>query len=216
MPDRTATMAHIERTGVIAVMRGVTPETARPIADALVEGGITTLEVTADTPGATDIIDDLSEYMTDREVVIGAGTVLDASTARTVLLAGAEFIVTPTLNPEVIRTANRDGVPVVPGILTPTEAMHAIEAGADAVKLFPASSVGPGHISALHGPLDHVDVIPTGGVSLENGGAYFEAGATAIGVGSALVQDELIEREDWAALSERASAFADLVASART
>ena len=201
--------------GVVAVLRGVTDDTLVPIATALEEGGITAIEVTANTPGVVSKIDRLSDVLADTDAVVGAGTVLDAATARSVLLAGAEFIVTPTLKKDVIETANRDGIPVVPGIMTPTEAQRALEAGADAVKLFPAKSVGPGHIGAIHGPLPQVTIIPTGGVSLDNADENISAGAAAVGIGSALTTDEILEAEDWDGLSQRAAQLVDTVHSAR-
>lgn len=209
-------MDRITDGGVIAVMRGITDETVTAIGDALVDGGITAVEVTADTPGVTGKIERLADRYPDDGTVVGAGTVLDAPTARQVLLAGAEFIVTPTVNEAVIQTANRYGVPVLPGAFTPTEALTAMEAGADAVKIFPASSAGPGHVSAIKGPLGQVPVVPTGGVSRENGADYIAAGATALGVGSALVTDELVAGEDWAGLEDRAREFVELVAAARS
>ncbi len=214
MTDRTETLDRIESGGVIAVLRGVEPDHVAPIATALADGGITAIEVTADTPGVAGLVESLDAAVGER-AVIGAGTVLDAATARTVLLAGAEFVVTPTLAEPVIETANRYGVPVVPGIMTPSEAQRAIEAGADAVKLFPAKTVGPDHLRAIRGPLTQVPIIPTGGISLENAADYVEAGAIGVGVGGALLDDELIAAEDWAGVEERAAAFVETVANAR-
>lgn len=214
MTDRTETLDRIESGGVIAVLRGVEADHLDPIATALVDGGISAIEVTADTPGVADLVASLDDAVGE-EAVIGAGTVLDAATARTVLLAGAEFVVTPTLAEPVIETANRYGAPVVPGIMTPTEAQRAIEAGADAVKLFPAKTVGPEHLRAIRGPLAQVPIIPTGGVNLDNAGDYVAAGAIGVGVGGALLDDELIADEDWPGLEARAAAFVDTVADAR-
>ena len=215
MTDRPRTVDRIVDGGVIAVLRGVSDETLEPIATAIADGGITAVEVTADTPGVTEKIDRLSTILADREAVIGAGTILDAATASAVSRAGAEFIVTPTLSAPVMETANREGLPVAPGIMTPTEAQQALELGTDVVKLFPAQTVGPGHIGAIHGPLSQVDVIPTGGITLENAASYIEAGAIAVGVGSALVMDDILAAEDWQGLEERAAAFVETVESAR-
>lgn len=208
-------LQRIAEGGVVAVMRGITDETVTDIGDALVDGGITAVEVTADTPGAVEKVERLATRYEDRPVLVGAGTVLDAATARQVIAAGATFIVSPSLDEAVVRTANRYGATVIPGVFTPTEAVRAMEAGADAVKIFPAASVGPGHIGAIKGPLEQIPIIPTGGVSLENGAAYIEAGAFALGVGSALVSDELVEARDWVGLEERAEQFVSLVADAR-
>lgn len=208
-------LGRIADGGIIAVMRGVTDETVTAIGDALVDGGITAIEVTADTPAVTDKIESLAERYADRDALVGAGTVLDPATARQVLLAGAEYLVTPTLDADVIRTANRYGAVVIPGVFTPTEAVHAVEAGADAVKVFPASSAGPSHLAAIRGPLDQIPMIPTGGISLDNGAAYIDAGAIALGVGSSLVTDELVDDRDWAGLEARAAQFVELVEDAR-
>ncbi|WP_331235973.1 bifunctional 4-hydroxy-2-oxoglutarate aldolase/2-dehydro-3-deoxy-phosphogluconate aldolase [Natronorarus salvus] len=214
MSEQTNGLERIVDGGVVAVLRGVTEETVVEIARALAEGGVTAVEVTADTPGAMRMIEELSTELPEWTAV-GVGTVLDSETARAASLAGAEFVITPTLDPEVIETANRYGLVVMPGVFTPTEALRAYEAGADAVKLFPASSVGPGHIESIHGPLGQIPIIPTGGVDLENATEYVEAGALAVGTGSALVSDSIVDREDWDALTERAREFVGTVEAAR-
>ncbi len=214
MTDHGASLERIVEGGVVAVLRGVTEETVNEIAGALAAGGVTAVEVTAETPGAMRMIEELSTTLPDGTAV-GVGTVLDSETARAASLAGAEFVVTPTLDLGVVETANRYGLVVMPGIFTPTEAIRAYEAGADAVKLFPASSVGPGHIGSIHGPLGQIPIVPTGGVDLENAAEYIEAGALAVGTGSALVSDELVEREDWDGLTERAREFVETVGAAR-
>jgi len=196
----------IEDVGVVAVLRGVEPETA-------VDGGVTALEVTADSPHVTDTIGTLSETFDD--AVVGAGTVLDAETARAVQLAGAEFLVTPTVAEDVIATANRYGTPVVAGAFTPTEALSAYEAGADAVKVFPAETGGPEHLGAIGGPLPQVPLIPTGGVGPGNAGDYVDAGAVAVGAGSAIVSDDAVARGDYEAIAERARETVAAVEAAR-
>lgn len=215
MSDRTATLDRIEQAGVIAVLRGISTEDAEPIGTSLAAGGLTAMEVTAETPGATHSIECLTAELADRDVLVGAGTVLDAASARAVVDAGASFIVTPALDADVVRAANRAGVPVIPGVMTPTEAVRAYELGADAVKLFPASTVGPSHVAALRGPLPHLDIVPTGGISRENVGEYIAAGAFAVGVGSALLDDDILATSDWSALERRASSFVEAVADAR-
>lgn len=215
MSDRVAPLETITSSGVIAVLRGIDAGTVGPAGEAIAAGGVTAIEVTADTSGATEQIGTLSEQFAERNIAVGAGTVLDSETARTVIRAGAEFIVSPSLQKPVIRTANRYDVPVVPGVMTPTEAVSALEAGADAVKLFPASSLGPSHLAALRGPLSQLDLIPTGGVTIENAGEFIDAGAIAVGVGSALLSDEIAEQEDWSVLEDRAGAFVQTVADAR-
>jgi 2-dehydro-3-deoxyphosphogluconate aldolase/(4S)-4-hydroxy-2-oxoglutarate aldolase len=201
-------------SGVVAVMRGMDPDAAIEAVTAFREGGVTAVEFTADTPGAMDMIEAVAASFDD-EVILGAGTVLDAETARAALLAGAEFVVSPSLHEDVIETCNRYAAPTAPGILTPTEAVRAVEAGADAVKLFPAATVGPGHLSALKGPLGHVEIMPTGGVGLDNAADFVAAGAACVGVGSALVDDEAIAAGDFEQLTETAAALVDAVESAR-
>ncbi|ELZ79083.1 bifunctional 4-hydroxy-2-oxoglutarate aldolase/2-dehydro-3-deoxy-phosphogluconate aldolase (plasmid) [Haloferax larsenii] len=206
----------VVETGVVAIVRGTNPERAIETVDALQRGGVSVVEVTANTDGVLDMIREISSTFTADEVVVGAGTVLDSETARATTLAGAEFIVTPSFDTETIQTANRYGVPSVVGVATPTEAVDAYTAGADMVKIFPAASLGPGFVSSLQGPLGHIPTVPTGGVSLDNVGAFIDAGATAVGVGSSLVDGEAIERGDYEVLTANARAFVDAVATART
>lgn len=195
-------------------MRGMDADAAIETVSAFHEGGVTAVEFTADTPGAMDMIEEVAASFGD-EVILGAGTVLDAETARAALLAGAEFVVSPSLHEDVIETCNRYAAPTAPGIMTPTEAVRATEAGADFVKVFPAATVGPGHLSALKGPLGHVELMPTGGVGLDNAADFVAAGAACVGVGSALVDDEAIAAGDFDRLTETAAALVDEVESAR-
>lgn len=196
-------------SGVIAILRGVSEEAVGDVVDAIAAGGVEAIEITVDTPGAVGMIRQVSRESGDG-VAIGAGTVLDPETARAVQLAGAEFIVTPTVNTAVIEVCNRYGTPVVAGVMTPTEALSATEAGADLCKLFPASTTGPGQVSAINGPLPQVPLAPTGGVSLDNAADFFEAGAVAVGVGSALVDTDAIDAEDYQTLTETAKQFTAL------
>lgn len=199
--------------GVIAILRGVDIESAIDVADAVVNGGVTALEVTADTTNVAETIDVLSDRFND--ILVGAGTILDAETARTVQLAGAEFLVTPTVDGGVIETANRYGTPVATGAFTATEALHAYEAGADFVKVFPAKTGGPDHVAALGGPLPQIPLVPTGGVGPENAGKYVESGAVAVGVGSAIVDMDAVTNEEYETITENARRTVDAVAGAR-
>jgi len=208
------TLQRIEDGGVIAVLRGVEPETVQDVADAVVAGGVTALEVTADSPNAVGMIETLSERMAD-DVLVGVGTVLDAATARAAIAAGASFVLCPTYEEGVVETCNRYGVPVAPGVFTPTEAQQAYEAGADLVKVFPAKTGGPSHVAALKGPLGHLDVVPTGGVGPDNAGAYIEAGAVAVGAGSSILDHDAVSRGDFEAITANAEALRDAVADAR-
>lgn len=203
----------IRNDGVIAILRGVDPASAIDVADAVVDGGVTALEVTADTPNVTETISAFSDRYDD--VLVGAGTVLDAETARAVQLAGAEFLVTPTVDEGVINTGNRYGTPVAAGAYTPTEAIRAYEAGADLVKVFPAKTGGPDHIAALGGPLSQIPLVPTGGVGPETAGEYIDSGAVAVGVGSAIAGDDAVANEEYDTIAENARRTVDAVATAK-
>lgn len=200
--------------GVVAVLRGIDPDDVVPVARAVVEGGVRAVEVTADTPGAMDMVGAVADDLGD-VALVGAGTVLDAETARAALLSGAEFVVSPSLDREVIEVCNRYGVPVIPGIATPTEAVEAHEAGADVVKLFPASALGPEYLAALGGPLSQIPVMPTGGIDAGNAGAFVEAGAVAVGAGSSIVDAEAVACGDYDAVTEQALALVEAVEDAR-
>ena len=202
-------------TGIIGILRGVPTDRTVEVVEALIAGEVDVIEVTANTDGALDIISRLSNTFDRSELLIGAGTVLDADTAGAALRAGAEFIVTPNFDPGVIDTCNRYGAVVILGVMTPTEAVTAYEAGADALKMFPASTLGPGHIRSLNGPLPQLPLFPTGGVSLDNVTEFIEAGANGVGVGSSLVDSKAIAAENYDALTDRAASFRITVESAR-
>ncbi|OYR75623.1 bifunctional 4-hydroxy-2-oxoglutarate aldolase/2-dehydro-3-deoxy-phosphogluconate aldolase [Halorubrum ezzemoulense] len=210
---RTDRLDRITDSGVIAILRGAGVEEAPAVADAVTDGGVTALEVTADTPDVTAAIEAVAERVDD--AAVGVGTVLDAETARAAQLAGAEFVVTPTVNREVIRTANRYGTPIAAGAYTPTEAIEAFEAGADFVKVFPAKTGGPAHVAALGGPLSQVPLVPTGGVTADDAGAYVEAGAAAVGVGGAIVDHDAIEAGAYDRIAADARAVVEAVSAAR-
>ncbi|MWV65312.1 bifunctional 4-hydroxy-2-oxoglutarate aldolase/2-dehydro-3-deoxy-phosphogluconate aldolase [Halorubrum sp. JWXQ-INN 858] len=210
------TLDRIVDSGVVAVLRGVEADQLIDIADALREGGVTAIEVTADTPDVADLISDVAGSFSEGETVVGTGTVLDAETARTTLMAGAEFVVSPSLHEDVIETCNRYGAVSAPGVMTPTEAIRGYEAGADFVKVFPASTVGPSHLAAMKGPLGQVPMMPTGGVGLDNAADFLAAGAFAVGAGGALVDYEAAERGDYEAITETAREFSRIVEDART
>ena len=208
------TLSRIADSGVVAVLRGVEADQLIGIADALREGGVTAVEITADTPGVAEKIGDVAGAFGD-EVVVGTGTVLDGETARTTLLAGAEFVVSPSLHEDVIETCNRYGAVSAPGVMTPTEAVRGYEAGADFVKVFPAKTVGPDHLGAMKGPLGQIPMMPTGGVSPDNAAEYVEAGAFAVGAGGALVDYDAAERGDYDVITETAREFTRVVEAAR-
>ena len=215
MPERARAVERMADTGIVAIVRGAPADQIVAIVEALQAGGIDVVELTADTDGVLGMLRDVTGSFDRDEVLLGAGTVLDPETARSVLLAGAEFVVTPNVNEAAIEVCNRYGAPVVPGILTPTEAVRAYEAGADMCKVFPAASVGPSHISALKGPLGQIPLVPTGGVNRDNAAEYIEAGATAVGVGSSLVDWDAVEAGEFERLTETAEAYVETVDAAR-
>ena len=183
-------------------------------AEALRKGGINIIEVSMVTPGALDAIRAISQKFGE-DVLVGAGTVLDSETARAAILAGAEFIIGPTLNREVIKVCNRYSKIVIPGALTPTEILTAWELGADIVKVFPARVLGPRYIKDILAPLPQVRLLPTGGVNLENAGEFLKAGAVAIAVGSALVNKKVVKEGKFDIITEKARKFLEVVNKAR-
>ena len=203
------------QSGVIAVVRVSEPVRLGPAARALAAGGVGAVEVTLTTPDAIDAIADLASDKGLAGCVIGAGTVLDESAARYVIDAGARFVVSPALNPAVIRACRDRGVPCLPGALTPTELLEAWRAGAPVVKLFPASAVGPGYIRDVLAPLPFLRLVPSGGVSLDNAGEWIRAGAAAVSVGTALLREALVGHEDAAELTARARLLVTHVREAR-
>ena len=180
-------MQQIETCGIVAIIRANSASELIETAAAIHAGGVNVIEVTMTTPNALQVISDVSSAYGDA-VLVGAGSVLDAETARTVMLAGAEFIVSPVTNPDVIEICNRYGKVVIPGAFTPTEILTAWETGADYVKVFPSSGVGAAYIKDVKAPLPQIPLVPTGGVNAENAAEFITAGATALGVGSALVE----------------------------
>ena len=203
-------LSHIVRHRIVAIVRGAAPAHLQPIAQALLAGGIRTMEVTLNSPGALAAIEALSRTLGDK-MLVGAGTVLDAESARAALLAGARFIISPTLNVDTIRMTRRYGAVSIPGAFTPTEILAAHEHGADIVKVFPAS-VGAAYFSEITGPLPQIALMPTGGVTLDNIESFRQAGAVAFGLGSALVDThQPFSAEALAQLTARAQRFANLV-----
>jgi len=204
--NKTEKLNLIRETGVIAIMRAQSSEQLIAAADAIKAGGVQVIEVTMTTPGALDVIAKASARY-GQDVLFGAGSVLDAETARAAILAGAGFVVAPTLNLSVVELCNRYSTPVVPGCYTPTEMLTAWEAGADMVKLFPASVGGPALVKAILAPLPQLEIVPVGGVNLDTAVEFIAKGAAALGVGSSLVNQKLLDAGDMAELTRRAAAF---------
>lgn len=199
-------LVQVHRTGIIAILRASSSEQLIEAAEALYAGGIVAVEVTLTTPGALQVIEQ-ARVKQNSEMIFGAGSILDAESARAAILAGAQFIVSPACNTKVIELCRRYSVPVFPGAYTPTEIITAWEAGADMVKIFPASIGGPAYIKALKAPLPQVEMVPVGGVELENTASFIQAGAAAVGVGSTLINDKLLKKRDFAAITTLAQKF---------
>jgi 2-dehydro-3-deoxyphosphogluconate aldolase/(4S)-4-hydroxy-2-oxoglutarate aldolase len=197
----------LREVGIIPVIRAESADAALAVVEALVEAGLTVAEVTMTVPGAIDVIASVAKRFAD-QVLVGAGTVMDAETARRAVDAGAEFIVTPCLVPEVIDAARRADVAVLPGALTPTEVFEAFRLGGDMVKVFPAQNLGgASYLRALRGPFPQIPLVPTGGVTLDNVRDMFDAGAAAVGVGSELISKDALARRDYAAIGVLAAQF---------
>jgi 2-dehydro-3-deoxyphosphogluconate aldolase/(4S)-4-hydroxy-2-oxoglutarate aldolase len=212
--DKLEMMEWIQETGVIAIMRAKSSDQLLAAAEAIKAGGVQAIEVTMTTPGALDVIRQATERY-GADVLFGVGSVLDPESARAAILAGAQFVVSPTLNLKTIELCHRYAIPVVPGAYTPTEILTAWEAGADMVKVFPASVGGPAYFKAVKAPLPQVKLVPVGGVNLDTTADFIRAGADAVGVGSALVSQKLLDAGDFAALTERARRLRQEVAKGR-
>ncbi len=204
----------IEEGGVVAVIRLKEPDKLRNVIDALAEGGVRALEVTMTVPHALDLIGELAPRL-PKGFLVGAGTVLDVETARLAVLAGAAFIVGPVFRPEIIAACHRYDVAAMPGCFTPTEILSAWEQGADIVKVFPATALGPGFFKDIRGPLPQIRMMPTGGVTVENAGDWIKAGAVAVGVGTALVDAKAIAAESYRVIVEKARQIVANVSAAR-
>ena len=213
--SRDATLARILDGGIVAVVRSESSEPLVNVVRALCDGGVTAVEITFTVPDAPDVLREVRKAMGDA-VVLGAGTVLDAETARIALLAGAEYLVSPVVNPDVIRMARRYGKVVMPGAFTPTEILAAWEMGADVVKVFPADVGGPAYFKAIRGPLPQVRLMPTGGVDLSTAEAFLRAGAVCLGVGGSLVDPKAVAAGDFGRIRELAAQFAAIVARVRS
>ena len=201
--------------GLIPVVRVSSSQEAIDVADAIKEGGVSFIEITMSVQGAIDVIKELTQKYKD-EIIMGAGTILDPETGRAALLAGAQFIVSPTLNLDLIELAHRYSAVVIPGAMTPTEILTAWSAGADMVKVFPAGQLGgPEYLKALRGPLPQILLVPTGGVNLQNAGAFIKAGATALGVGGELVDKKAVKEKKFNIITENTRAFLKAIREAR-
>jgi 2-dehydro-3-deoxyphosphogluconate aldolase/(4S)-4-hydroxy-2-oxoglutarate aldolase len=206
------TLKRIKAEKVIALIRADSSDSLLECARALSDGGLNVIELTMTTPGAIEMVAEVSRKLPN--VLIGLGTVLDAATARAGVAAGARFIVTPALRPEVIKTCHQLGVPVLSGALTPTEIASAADLGADVIKIFPAEFFGPAYIKSLRAVFPQVELLPTGGVTVQTIAAFLKAGAFATAAGSSLLDPAALKARDWAAVTAKAREFAAAAASA--
>jgi 2-dehydro-3-deoxyphosphogluconate aldolase/(4S)-4-hydroxy-2-oxoglutarate aldolase len=213
--DKSEVLDHIRRVGLVPVLRTPSADDALIIGEALHQAGIHTLEIPMTVPGGVEVIAELASRFKG-EVVVGAGTVLDTTSAAACVAAGAAFIISPSLELDVIAYCNERDVAVMPGALTPSEVVTAWRAGADMVKIFPCSAMGgASYIKALKAPLPHIEMVPTGGVSLDTAAAFIKAGAAALGVGGDLVDIEAARSGRAEVIGERARRYLEIVAEAR-
>ena len=216
MRSKYEVIAAMKATGVIVVIRTEESADLAPVARAIREGGIRFLEITMTVPGALGLISETARSLQGSDIFIGAGTVLDAQTARAAILAGADFIVGPTFDPQMVELCHEYGVAVISGAMTPTEILTAWKAGVAAVKVFPAKCVGgPDFIKAVKEPLPQVELLPTNGVDFQTAAAFIQAGAIAVGVGKQVVGKELMAKKDYKAMTENARRMIDIVREAR-
>jgi 2-dehydro-3-deoxyphosphogluconate aldolase / (4S)-4-hydroxy-2-oxoglutarate aldolase len=214
--DKKTVIEWIEAVGVVPVIRASSADEAARVIDAIAEGGIDVFEITMTVPGAVGLIQDIGTKYGD-SAVVGAGTVMDPETAERCIDAGAQFVISPSLNLDTIAACRAQGIAVMPGALTPTEIVTAWNAGADFVKVFPAEALGGAtYLKNLKGPLPHVKIIPTGGVSLTNAADFIRAGARAVGVGTELVNLNAIRAGNPGLIKERARQYLQIVNEART
>ena len=210
----SAVVEAVERAGIVAVIRMKEPHKLRAVVDAIAEGGIRALEITMTVPGAVDLIREVAPTL-PQGFILGAGTVLDAETVARVADAGARYVVSPVFRKSVIEACHARDLAAMPGCFTPTEILDAWDAGADIVKVFPATTLGPSYLKDIRAPLPHVKLMPTGGVTVENAGDWIKAGAVAVGVGSALLDAQAIASGHYHVLEEKARRIVANVRAAR-
>lgn len=211
--SRQELVTKIKKNGLVAVIRAESAEQAYRITDACIDGGVAAIEITFTVPGAHNIIEDLASKYTSDEIILGAGTVLDPETARIAILSGAQYVVSPYFNPEMIKLCNRYQIPSMPGAMTIKEIVEAMEAGADIIKIFPGNLFGPAIIKSVKGPIPQAQMMPTGGVSVDNVDEWIKAGAVAVGVGSSLTKGA--KTGDYATVTATAKEFLKRIREAR-
>jgi 2-dehydro-3-deoxyphosphogluconate aldolase/(4S)-4-hydroxy-2-oxoglutarate aldolase len=206
-------ITRIREGGLVAVVRAETTDQAIKITDACIEGGVAAIEVTFTVPRAHNVIAELSRRYNESQILLGAGTVLDPETARIAILEGAGYIVSPSFNEDTVRLCNRYRVPCMPGCMTIREVLTAMEAGADIIKVFPGEAFGPAIIKAIKGPIPQAELMPTGGVSVDNAAEWIKAGAVALGVGGQLTAGA--KTGDYKSITEAAKKFVEAIKAAR-
>ncbi len=206
-------LSKIKEAGIVAVVRAESSDQAKRIADACIEGGVAAIELTFTVPRAHRVIEELAATYTKGEIILGAGTVLDPETARIAILSGAEYIVSPCLNPDMVRLCNRYRIACMPGIMTLRDAVEALELGVDILKLFPGEAFGPKMIKAIAGPLPQASIMPTGGVDVNNVGEWIKAGAVAVGAGGALTAGA--KKGDYESITKLGREFVNNIKAAR-
>jgi len=212
--SKGANLHRVLKSGLVAILRAPSGEKLVEVAEALLAGGIDVIEVTFTVPAAHRVLEEVADRLGEK-ILLGAGTVLDAETARIALLSGAEFLVTPTVSLPVIEVARRYDKVVMPGALTPTEVLAAWEAGGDVVKVFPSDITGPAYLKALRGPLPQVRLMPTGGVNLDTAADYLRAGAVALGIGGSLVEPKAVAAGDMGRIESLARRYVEIVRQTR-
>lgn len=213
--DKAEVLQRMSSCGVVAVIRAPSKDVLVDISRALLAGGVISIEVTMSTPDAIKGIELLAKQFAD-DALVGVGTVLDAKTASDALAAGAQFVVSPAFDAEVVKTVNRANVVCIPGAFTPTEILRAHHGGADIVKVFPSTALGSGYFKDILAPLPFLKLTPTGGVDAKNAGAWIKAGAVCVGAGSSLVSKDALSKRDWAAITANAKEFIRAIEDARS
>jgi len=211
---KTAPINRLTESGIVAVIRKPQASQIVSIAEALIDGGVGALEITVDTDGGFEMIQEIKRKFGER-VLVGAGTVLDVKSAQAAINAGSDFIFSPTLDEQVIKLTKSAGILSIPGVMTPTEILKAYQAGADILKIFPGGSLGTGYIKELQGPFGYIPMMPTGGVTLDNVATFIRNGAVAVGIGGSLVNKQAIEEQRYDVVSETARKFVNEIGKAR-
>jgi 2-dehydro-3-deoxyphosphogluconate aldolase / (4S)-4-hydroxy-2-oxoglutarate aldolase len=214
MMSKETQLRQVLECGIVAVVRSPDSQQLVEVTRALADGGVSVVEITMTVPGALDVVRQVRQALGDR-ILLGAGTILDSETARAALLAGAEYLVSPTVNLEVIRLCQRYDKLVMPGAFTPTEILSAWEAGADIVKVFPAEVLGPAFFKAMSGPLPQIRLMPTGGVDLTTAAEFLKAGACCLGVGSQLIEPKTVAARNFDRIRELARQYVGIVTETR-